>query len=930
MKGPQFSIAKRPAALVIKLLLLLLSTLPLNTYAQQIIQLTDQQQVYQLGPSLEILEDSTNTLGIEQVSSADFRQQFTASTTLVPSFGYSKSSFWVKFTVHNNSSNTRDWILGQFNANTHYIDLYSTKSSNSDFSVKQSGNLRPFSKRDIPNRLILFKLQLEPEQQQTYYININNGSSMTIDLKLLSWQGMIYQNQLDNYWHGIIIGILLIMMIYNLFLYYSLKDSSYIWLIAFIASAFISASFYDGFSQILFSDSWAKYSYLGASLSGNLLVISLLKFNNRFLSTTAATPNIIFIEKSLVSLFALLTLLALFISYGTWITLVIPPMVITIVFILYRVTHSLLTQATSSKLFASGWYVLLSTLVIFLLNRLAWIPSNFITENIFAIGVIWLVLFMSLAQADKINQLRRKTQQALNALQKSEEELLVSNTKYQSLFESANDAIFLIKDDVFCECNLKTLELFDCQLDDILGKNPIQFSPEKQAKGIASKDLARTKTEAALAGEVQFFEWRFITKNGTQFDAEVSLKRIHLGNDTYLLALVRCITEKKLIEEQLNRSQKMEAMGKLTGGIAHDYNNMLGVILGFAEILDAQLHDHPKLQEYAQRILQAGKRSQKLTSKLLAFSRRKDSENQQVDLNSLLQDNQHILAKSLTAKIQLILDLSPETWPAWVDKNDFEDALFNIAINAMHAMPDGGQFIMKTRNIQLTQQQANQLGIIARDYIHLSITDTGIGMDNETLSNIFDPFFTTKGDAGTGLGMSQVYGFVTRSGSGIRVDSELGKGTTIHLYIPRFTGKPKSEHIHNHIPSETATGNETILVVDDEPAICYLSEEILSSQGYHVIIAESAESALDKLTNHNVDLIISDVIMPGMNGFQLAREVRKLYPQIKFQIASGYSENMASMNDDQEQSLIDDMLHKPFDKETLLEKIRKHLGDSAG
>lgn len=929
MKEP-FNIIPKPALFkLIGLISLLVSLifLSLDAHAENILQLKDPQQIYHLGPVLEIYEDTEHKFSIDEISSAEQQHLFQPSHSPVPGFGYSRSSFWVKLTLHNKTSITREWILGQFNANTHYIDLYSPEPTGDDFSIKQSGNLRPFSTRDIPNRLILFKLHLEPGQQQTYFINIKNGSSMTIDLRLLNWPGMIHQNQLDNYWHGIILGILLIMMIYNLFLYYSLKDSSYLWLTAFIASVFTYASFYDGFSQILFSNAWAEHSYLGASLSGNLVVISLLKFNNRFLSGASVSPNIILIEKSLLALFTLLTLLSLFISYGTWIKLVIPPMVITIVFIFYRVTHNLLSQETSSKLFASGWYVLLGSLVILLLTRLSWIPSSFITENIFALGVIWLVLFMSLAQADKINQLRRKTQQALDALQSSEQELLVSNTKYQSLFESANDAIFLIKDSVFCECNLKTLELFKCQLDDILGKNIIQFSPAQQANGIASKDMVKLKTDTALAGEAQFFEWQFIAQDGSPFDAEVSLKRIRLADSIYLLALVRCITEKKLIEEQLNRSQKMEAMGKLTGGIAHDYNNMLGVILGFAEILDAQLNDKPKLQEYAQRILQAGKRSQRLTSKLLAFSRHRDSENQQVDLNNLLHDNHQLLARTLTAQIQFKLDLSQEAWPVWIDKSDFEDALFNIAINAMHAMPDGGQLIMQTRNAHLTQQESIPLGIMAKEYVHLVINDTGTGMNNETLEKIFDPFFTTKGDEGTGLGMSQVYGFVTRSGSGIKVDSVSGKGTSVHLYIPRYTGKAPSEQIPNQTSSENTSGSETIMVVDDEPALCCLSEEILSSQGYRVIVAESAEEALDKLTQNKVDLIISDVIMPGMNGFQLARKVRKLYPLIKFQLASGYSENTGYLNDEQDQNLIDCMLHKPFDKEAMLEKVRNHLGN---
>ena len=275
MTGLANTLIKHRLLNLIGLLLLPISLLlpSFETHAQNTVFLNDQQQEYSLGHALEIFEDTEHQFGIEQLSSINYQHLFQPSTSSVPSYGYSSSSFWVKFTVHNKSSNTRDWILGQFNANTHYIDLYSAEPAGDSFSIKQSGNLRPFANRDIPNRLIMFDLQLEPDQQQTYYLNIKNGSSMTIDLRLLSWPGMLHLNQLDNYWHGIIFGILFIMMIYNLFLFYSLKDSSYIWLIAFIASVFTFASFYDGFSQLLFSDTWAQYSYLGASLSGNLVVI---------------------------------------------------------------------------------------------------------------------------------------------------------------------------------------------------------------------------------------------------------------------------------------------------------------------------------------------------------------------------------------------------------------------------------------------------------------------------------------------------------------------------------------------------------------------------------------------------------------------------------------------------------------------------------
>ncbi len=248
------------------------------------------------------------------------------------------------------------------------------------------------------------------------------------------------------------------------------------------------------------------------------------------------------------------------------------------------------------------------------------------------------------------------------------------------------------------------------------------------------------------------------------------------------------ITERRQAEEGLRRSQKMDALGKLTGGIAHDFNNMLGIILGYADLLQEALSDQPKLKKYAHEIHHASERGAKLTKKLLAFTRQKISEADMLNLNTLLQDEKHLLEKTLTARIKLVLILAENLWPVWLDSNDLEDAILNMSINAMHAIDGNGQITLQTSNEQINVTDAKLLDLEPGDYVLLNITDTGGGMNDATKEIIFDPFYSTKGENGTGLGLSQVYGFMQRSNGEIKVYSELGHGTQFALYFPRYHG----------------------------------------------------------------------------------------------------------------------------------------------
>ncbi len=392
-------------------------------------------------------------------------------------------------------------------------------------------------------------------------------------------------------------------------------------------------------------------------------------------------------------------------------------------------------------------------------------------------------------------------------------------------------------------------------------------------------------------------------------------------------SLVEDVTTRQRDEENLRHSQKMDAIGKLTGGIAHDFNNMLGVILGYSRLLKkSAVGDNPKLIKYSDQIITAGERAKKLTTKLLEFSRKAPSSAETTRINKLLEGMRDMLQKTLTPRIKLEMNLQENLWPVWLDKTRLEDAILNMSINAMHAMPDGGILTLTSQNIQLINKDIHNMDINAGDYVLLSLDDTGIGMSREVQDRIFEPFFTTKGTEGTGLGLSQVYGFLQQSQCGIHIESEQGHGTRITIYIPRYHESEKEKLEESSAESiDVPPGEEIILVVDDEVILLELAEEILTTSGYTVLCAENADQALEILQSNSVDLMFSDVIMPGKDGYQLATEVEKLYPKIKIQMVSGFSDNLnLSLTNDK---LHQQLLHKPYTSEQILLRVRELLDE---
>jgi CheY-like chemotaxis protein len=370
----------------------------------------------------------------------------------------------------------------------------------------------------------------------------------------------------------------------------------------------------------------------------------------------------------------------------------------------------------------------------------------------------------------------------------------------------------------------------------------------------------------------------------------------------------------------------MEAVGRLAGGVAHDFNNLLMVISGYAEVMLAKLNLEDPLHEKARSIQQASDRATTLTRQLLAFSRKQLLELKVVDVNAIVSDMERLLQPLIGENVELTTRLAPDAGHTRADAGQLEQVLMNLVVNAKDAMPNGGKITVQTQNVTLDEDhRRGQTFIRPGNYLMLSVSDNGTGMDKETQSRIFEPFFTTKEKGkGTGLGLSTVYGIVKQTGGYVIVQSEEGRGTTFHIYLPRVE-EPAEKHAVP-VARAAAGGTETVLLVEDEESVRQLVRETLTTKGYSVVEAENGEAGLAAATNHKgkIDLVITDVVMPGMGGRELVHQLSLARPETKVLYLSGYTEDAIVSEGTIEKGTA--FLQKPFTLQALSRKVREVLG----
>lgn len=509
----------------------------------------------------------------------------------------------------------------------------------------------------------------------------------------------------------------------------------------------------------------------------------------------------------------------------------------------------------------------------------------------------------------------------------AEEELRQSERHFRLLVQSVTDyAIYMLDPDGRVTSWNAGAERFKGYVaEEILGEHFSRFySEEDREAGIPRTALETARREGRFEAE----GWR-VRKDGSRFWASVVIDpvRNEEGELIGFAKITRDLTEKRAIEEQLRQSQKMEAVGQLTGGLAHDFNNLLTGISGSLEMMQVRMSQGrtAEFDRYFMAAQGAVKRAAALTHRLLAFSRRQTLDPKPTNVNRLLSGLEDLVRRTVGPSIQVEVVGASGLWPTLVDPNQLENAVLNLCINANDAMPDGGKLTIETANKWLDDRAARQQDLPVGQYVSLCVTDTGTGMTPDVIAKAFDPFFTTKPlGEGTGLGLSMIYGFARQSGGQVRIYSEVGQGTTMCLYLPRHDEDVPADEVGvTSAPPEPLGDGEVVLVIDDEPTIRMLIAEVLAESGFAVIEAPDGPAGLRVLeSNARIDLLITDVGLPGgMNGRQVADAARVSRPDLKVLFITGYAENAVIGRARLENGMF--VLTKPFQMEILADRIRE-------
>jgi PAS domain S-box-containing protein len=537
--------------------------------------------------------------------------------------------------------------------------------------------------------------------------------------------------------------------------------------------------------------------------------------------------------------------------------------------------------------------------------------------------VIGLLIYVSGALAVAARRRTRTVEWAKHEVASRQEDLRQANERLEAVIQASPLAIVAmdLQSNVL-SWNSSAERIFGWSGEEALGRPPL-FIPAEQLEEF------RTKIEGASSGEmIAGLERQRQRKDGTAVDVAIWTAPLKgtAGSIAGIIMAIADISEKKKLEEQLRHSQKMEAVGRLAGGVAHDFNNLLTIINGYGHMMLESFNPSDRLRTHAEQILKAGNQAAALTSQLLAFSRRQVIHPKPVDLNHVITNIEKMLRRVIGEDIVMHTVMSPELARVKADPNQVEQVLINLVANARDAMPRGGTLRIATENVTVAANEGGDLADIAPGpYVRLTVADTGEGMDADTKSHLFEPFFTTQERGkGTGLGLSSVYGSVRQNDGGISVWSERGKGTIFCIYLPQLADAAETDE---KLPQRNGTcrGHETILLVEDEAPLRRMLREALANAGYQVLEANDGSDALRRWEQdaRSIDLLLTDVVMPLLNGRELARRLAAAAPRMQVLYMSGYADDVIAYH-----GMLDagtNLIQKPFLPDALLAKVREVL-----
>lgn len=586
---------------------------------------------------------------------------------------------------------------------------------------------------------------------------------------------------------------------------------------------------------------------------------------------------------------------------------------------------------------------LVAVFFLFTIHSLVIRHLNIIAEYAKSMNIDKLNHTLDLKRPDRIVQNEDELQTLVNAINEMNKRLAhdvsererseVNLRQLQNYLANVIDSMPSILIGVDANCNVtqwnsEAVRLSHVSKKDALGKPLGESFPRLNSALHHVHEAIRSRQEQRLP-ETQY------QQSGVARFEDITIYPLTANGVEGAVIIMDDVSEKHVVEVALRRAQKMEIIGQLTGGVAHDFNNILGIVMGNLELLQMELRENDTTMVRIRNAIKGTQRGADITNRLLSFSRYETSGPTQTDVNKVIANMDELIVRSLMVSIEFQSHITDDLWSVVVDPGDLEDTVLNLSLNAKDAMPEGGRLVFETSNTVLDSSFVSRNpGTSCGEFVMLSMSDNGTGMSEEVRDKVMEPFFTTKEQGkGTGLGLSMVYGFVQRSGGHILIDTELGKGTTFNIFLPRAKEGVGTDATSIAPPTtDLPRGTETILVLDDEQALARIAAEQLSHLGYSVVLASDALQALDIMeTNNTIDLVFSDIVMPGkIDGYQLAEVVYAKYPHCKMLLASGFTkerEEFMSNEKNRILKLTKSRLHKPYSQSELAVAIRQTLDE---
>jgi len=873
--------------------LFLISLFFINSVPVSVITVDKETKPLQFARSLEYYVDASD-LDLSAIRDEDLNWKKPDSGTL--NLGYTGSAVWLKFTIDNRSG--EDLFFEINNPQLNRIEFY-TPDSRGAYNVKYAGDTFPFSQREIIDKNFVFSIPYI-DGEATYYVKLL--STYIIVLSPAIWREKDKSNRLfkllPGYWFYL--GILFALLCYNILIYISIREREYLNLILVIISWVMSQFCSTGFGFMYIWPDYPAIQERAYPFFTSLIGISVGLFIRQVLETKKKFPVIHYLIYLHLIPYTIILIYSIFAGekayrYIMYVLLYGPPLN------LICITYAMFKKSRPAifLFIALSVNVLGNVMAALVHNNI--LPGFFIVISGTKFGSAWLVIMFSLALADKINTFKNQLQNAYREIEKREE-------AYRSIFNGTNDAICILDSEKSCvlDANRAMLDMFQLDYRSIKGKNADYFSATDEGYSAKKvKEYLRGMTDENTV----MFEWLLMRNTGEKIWADITAKKVLINGEKRIMIVIRDVSERKKAEDeqekmlhQLTQAQKMEAVGTLAGGLAHDFNNILTGILGSSNLAEKHLIDggldRNRLLKYINIIKEASLKAASVVKQLLTITIKNELKIGKADLNNIIKDVIDICVNSFPKSVKIMVKYYDCDAMIDADISGLNQVFLNIMVNASHAVTimrdksenEGGDISLK-----IDKQYADDLfcrinpdAVNGLNYFMVSVQDNGCGIDKDKIGKIFDPFFTTKSDSsGTGLGLSMVYSIVKMHNGLIKVYSEKNSGTTFNVYLPEstFAGKGADVEKESVIP-----GHGTILVIDDESYVRTVAHDMLEQIGYDVITEPNGLSGIETYRRNSgiVDMVLLDVSMPGLSGIDTFSELRKINPSIKIIMSSGF------------------------------------------